>query len=91
MQGAPNIEFFAGAEALYLCLERDVRCPVHVGSSASSPRAAGGKAAVSLRDWVIALCREGDWLMVLYETRPAATAPVGLIPRRMTCLRGSAP
>lgn len=70
MQGAPNIEFFAGAEALYLCLERDVRCPVHVGPSASSPRAAGGRAAVSLKDWVIVLCREGDWLMVLYETRP---------------------
>lgn len=72
MRGAPNIEYFAGAEPLYMRLGKDVRCPVHMSPDVSSPRAGNGKAAVSLRDWVIALCREGDWLMVLYETRPGS-------------------
>lgn len=68
VQGAVRVEYFAEAEPLYMALGRDVRCPVHVAPDAGSPQAAKGKAAVSLKDWVIVLCKEGDWLMILYET-----------------------
>ena len=66
--GAPNIEFFAEAEPLYMALGLDKRLPVYVFGNNAAPRAAGGKAAVSLEDWVITLCKRDEWMMVLYET-----------------------
>ena len=64
----PDYADVAGAEVLYAnpCYDRTV--PVHACPDASAPRAANGKAAVSLAAPVAFLCREGDWLMVLYET-----------------------
>ncbi|MEG0767790.1 MAG: hypothetical protein RR482_08735, partial [Clostridia bacterium] len=67
-EGAVYIAYFADAEPLYMALGRDHTCPVYVRPDESSPRAADGKAAVSLNSWVAVLCKEGDWLMVLYET-----------------------
>lgn len=58
----------AGAEVLYAVLGVEAAVPVYAAPSSAAPRAAGGKAAVSLKDAVAFLCREGDWLMVLYET-----------------------
>ena len=58
----------AGAEVLYANLDYDRTAPVYAYPDASAPRAAKGKASVSLNAPVAFLCREGDWLMVLYET-----------------------
>ena len=63
-----NFDFIAGAEVLYMVPGLAEVCPVHVYPSADSPRAADGKASVSLNGLVGALCKEGDWLMVIYET-----------------------
>lgn len=57
----------AGAEALYADLGISKTVPVFAFSGKNAYRAANGKAAVSLNDMVAFLCREGDWLMVLYE------------------------
>ena len=43
---------------------------VYSAPSDASFRAANGKAAVSLTDWLMLLCRKGDWAFVLYETMP---------------------
>lgn len=53
-------------QALYIRPEKDVSCSVYTAPDGS--RAANGKASVSLKDWVGVLCREGDWLMIFYET-----------------------
>lgn len=68
VQGTVRVDYFADAEPLYIALGRNVLCPVHVAPDEKSPRAAKGKAAVSLKDWVVVLCKEENWLMVLYET-----------------------
>lgn len=65
---AAQMDCIAGAEALYLSPNVTLTCPVHVFPSADSPRSADGKAAVSLNDWSAVLCREGDWLLMLYAT-----------------------
>ncbi len=54
------------AEVLYTHLGIDKTIPVYVYPDARAPRAAKGKAAVSLKDPVAFLCREGDWLLVHY-------------------------
>lgn len=66
---AVDVEYFADAEPLHIAPGKKVSVPVHVAPDAFSPRAANGKAAVSLNDWVALLGREGDWLMVLYEVK----------------------
>ena len=71
--GVPLLDDFdciAGAEALYIALGQAEKRPVYAYPSESAPRAAKGKAAVSLAGAVGVLCREGDWLMVIYETSP---------------------
>ena len=68
--GAVIVEPFANAEPLCVELNEKMTCPVHTRPSRVSPRAADGKAAVSLEDWVMLLCRKGDWAFVLYETKP---------------------
>lgn len=65
---AAQMDCIAGAEALYLSPNVACTCPVHVFPSADSPRSADGRAAVSLNDWSAVLCREGDWLLMLYAT-----------------------
>lgn len=65
---AAQMDCIAGAEALYLSPNVVRTCPVHVFPSTDSPRSADGKAAVSLNDWSAVLCREGDWLLMLYAT-----------------------
>ncbi len=56
------------AEVLYARLGIDGTVPVYACPDTHAPRAAKGKAAVSLKDPVAFLCRRGDWLMVHYET-----------------------
>lgn len=56
------------AEVLYTHLGIDQTVPVYVYPDAKASRAAKGKAAVSLKDPIAFLCREGDWLLVHYET-----------------------
>ena len=56
------------AEVLYTHLGIDKTIPVYAYPDSSAPRAAKGKAEVSLKDPAAFLCREGDWLMVHYET-----------------------
>ncbi|MBQ6562454.1 MAG: hypothetical protein IJL88_00980 [Clostridia bacterium] len=56
------------AEVLYACLEMEKTIPVYVYPDSRAPRAAKGKAALSLKEPAAFLCREGDWLMVHYET-----------------------
>ena len=58
----------AGAEPLYASLGMDQNVPVYAYPAANAPRAANGRAAVSLNGPVAFLCRENGWLMVLYET-----------------------
>ena len=64
------VAFFADAKPLCVALNEKKTCPVYTRPSRVSPRAADGKAAVSLEDWVMLLCRKGDWAFVLYETKP---------------------
>ena len=56
------------AQVLYAVPGIDRTVPVYVYPDTKAPRAAKGKASVSLKEPVAFLCREGDWLMVLYET-----------------------
>ena len=70
MKSAVRVEDFADLEPLYAALNEKQFCPVYARPSADSPRAANGKAEVSLSDWLILLAREGDWAFVLYETKP---------------------
>lgn len=63
-----DFDCIAGAEPLYIALGQATKCPVYAYPSENAPRAANGKAAVSLAGAVGVLCREGDWLMVIYET-----------------------
>lgn len=70
MDGPVIVDLFANAEPLYIALDEKAVCPVHTRPSKVSPRAANGKAAVSLTDWLMLLCRKGDWAFVLYETTP---------------------
>lgn len=67
-QDAPNIEYFADAEPLYMALSLDVKLPVYTAPNAAGARAASGKASVSFDEWVIGLCKTDNWMMVLYET-----------------------
>jgi len=67
LSGAVNVEYFAGAEPLYISPGRKVQCPVYTAPDPDAPRAGGGKAAVSLNDWVALLGREEGWLLALYE------------------------
>ncbi len=55
------------AEVLYASLNTDRTVPVYAYPDTAAPRAAKRKAAVSLKAPLAFLCREGDWLMVLYE------------------------
>ena len=55
------------AEVLYTHLGMDKTVPVYAYPDAKALRASKGKAAVSLKDPVAFLCREGDWLLVHYE------------------------
>lgn len=55
------------AEVLYTHLGIDKTVPVYVYPDKKAPRAAKGKAAVSLKDPAAFLCRDGDWLLVHYE------------------------
>lgn len=64
----PDYADIGGAEVLYADLRIKKTVPVYVSQDASAPRAANGKAAVSLNAPVAFLCREGERLMVLYET-----------------------
>lgn len=66
------IEYFAGCEPLYIAPGVDALLPVYVTPYEDAPRSAHGKASVSLNDWLCVLCREGDSLMVLYETTPGS-------------------
>ena len=52
---------------VYLAACANVTLPVYSAPSKEAPRAAKGKAKVSLGDTVALLRREGDWLMILYE------------------------
>lgn len=61
------IEYFAGAEPLYIAPGWELTVPVYTAPQDDSLRAANGKAAVSFSDWVTILGRDGDWMMVLYE------------------------
>lgn len=68
VQQRDHVSYFAHAEPLYVCPGWDLRAPVYTAPDTDSLRAAKGKAEVSFKDWVTVLCREGDWMMVLYET-----------------------
>lgn len=61
------IEYFAGAEPLYIAPDWKLTVPVYTAPRKDSLRAAKGKASVSFADWVTILGRDGDWMMVLYE------------------------
>ncbi|MBQ9252647.1 MAG: hypothetical protein IJ188_08425 [Clostridia bacterium] len=63
-----NYADIGDAEVLYARLGIDKSVPVYVYPDKKASRAAKGKAAVSLKEPVAFLCREGDWLMVHYET-----------------------
>ena len=69
MADAVHVECFAGAEPLYISLGRKVQCPVYLAPDLNIPRAADGKAAVSLNDWVVLMGWEDGWLLALYETK----------------------
>lgn len=70
MDGPVIVDLFANAEPLYIALDEKAVCPVHTRPSKVSRAPANGKAAVSLTDWLMLLCRKGDWAFVLYETTP---------------------
>ena len=68
--GAVVVEFLTDIKPLCVALNEKMTCPVYTRPSRVSSRAADGKAAVSLEDWVMLLCRKGDWAFVLYEIKP---------------------
>lgn len=71
IEGAPqwyeHCGLFGGAEPMYINLKKDVRLPVYASSDCNGPQAAGGKAAVSLNDWVIVLAKQGNAMCIVYE------------------------
>ena len=68
MKNAPQLDGFDGAEALYVSPGIKVQYPVYTAPDEGSMRGAKGKASVSFNDWVALLGKEGDWLLILYET-----------------------
>lgn len=62
-----NYADIGGAQVLYLSLGIDKTVPVYTYPDSKAPRAASGKAAVSLNDTVAVFGRQGDWLMVHYQ------------------------
>lgn len=80
------IEYFAGCEPLYIAPGVDTLLPVYVTPYENAPRSAHGKASVSLNDWLCVLCREGDSLMVLYETTPDHYRTGWISPSGIECL-----
>ncbi|MGI6724593.1 MAG: hypothetical protein ACOX62_00050 [Christensenellales bacterium] len=52
--------------------KKDVRLLVFVTPDLRGPRAAGGKAAVSMKDWIVVLAKQGRTMCVLYETTPGS-------------------
>lgn len=67
VQKRDHIDYFAGAEPLYIAPGWKLSAPVYTAPGEDSLRAAKGKASVSFSDWVTILGRAGDWIMVLYE------------------------
>ncbi len=68
-QGAPNLPVsFLGVEKMTINLKADARLPVYLTSDLKEV-ALGGKAAVSLKDWVMILAKDGKAMCVLYETK----------------------
>ncbi len=80
------IEYFAGCEPLYIAPGEDTLLPVYVTPYENAPRSAHGKASVSLNDWLCILCKEGDSLMVLYETTPNHFRTGWISPSGIQCL-----
>lgn len=69
--GAPRLgAAFAHADEMYINLKKDVRLPVYATPDFNGPRAAKGKAAVSLNDWVVVLAKMDNAMCILYEVTP---------------------
>lgn len=73
IEGAPRmLSPFLDAEPMYINLKKDVRLPVYLTPNLTGLRAARGKAAVSLKDWVVVLAKQDSSMCILYETTPGS-------------------